>query len=219
VSSQRKENDGVSHAFSAGGLGLVVFVHALVLAGLLAAPRMQPVPAPTALMVHLVPAQASAPVPAIRPVAKPAVAVSRAQVPQPARPMPLPVPVASAASPSANAVPTDLPVAASAPVAAPAASPVAESQPRYDAHYLQNPAPGYPAAARRLGEEGKVMLHVRVDTGGRPVQIDLRTSSGSPRLDRAAVDAVWRWRFVAARRGDTAVEAWVLVPIIFNLKQ
>ncbi|WP_319242438.1 TonB family protein [uncultured Propionivibrio sp.] len=219
MSSRREDNDGVSHAFSVGGLGLVVLAHALVLAGLLAAPRMQPVPVPTALTVHLVPAQVTAPAPAIRPVAKPAVVVPRAQMPQPARPVPLPVPVTSTAPPSANAVPTDLPVAASSPAAAPAASTVAESQPRYDADYLQNPAPGYPAAARRLGEEGKVMLHVRVDTGGRPVQIDVRTGSGSPRLDRAAVDAVWRWRFVAARRGDTAVEAWVLVPIIFNLKQ
>lgn len=218
MSSRREENDGVSHAFSAGGLGLVVLAHALVLAGLLVAPRVQPVPVSTALTVHLVPAQASAPVPAMRPAAKPAVAAPRAQMP-PARPVPSPVPVTATAPPSANAVPSDLPVAAPTPVAAPAASTVAESQPRYDADYLQNPAPGYPAAARRLGEEGKVMLHVRVDTGGRPVQIDVRTGSGSPRLDRAAVDAVWRWRFVAARRGDIAVEAWVLVPIIFNLKQ
>ena len=38
------------------------------------------------------------------------------------------------------------------------------------------------------------------------------------RLDRAAEDAVARWRFVPARRGESAVEAWVLVPIVFKLK-
>ena len=41
----------------------------------------------------------------------------------------------------------------------------------------------------------------------------------SPRLDNAAQDAVWRWKFVPARRGDEAVSAWVLVPITFNLKK
>lgn len=214
----RVVSGGMFPRFSAGGLGLVVLAHALVLVGVLAAPQARPQPAPTALMVHLVPARPSAPLPATQPAPKPAVTVPRVQKPQPAPPVPSPVPVNVTTPPSAGAASVDAP-ATTAPAPAPAAPTVADSQPRYDADYLQNPAPGYPAAARRLGEEGKVMLHVRVDAGGRPVQIDLRTSSGSPRLDRAAVDAVWRWRFVAARRGETAVEAWVLVPIIFNLKQ
>lgn len=219
MNSRRVQNDGVSHAFSAGVLGLVVLAHALVLTGLIAAPRARPVPAPTPLTVHLVSAQAPAPMPATPAVPRPAVAGPRAQPPQPMHPMVSPVPANAAASPSVNAATSDVPVAAPVLAAASSTPAVVDSQPRYDADYLQNPAPGYPAVARRLGEEGKVMLHVRVDAGGRPVQIELRTSSGSPRLDRAAVDAVWRWRFVAARRGETAIEAWVLVPIIFNLKQ
>jgi protein TonB len=72
--------------------------------------------------------------------------------------------------------------------------------------------------SRRLREEGQVMLRVLVSPDGRPNRIELRTSSGSDRLDRAAEEAVARWRFVPARQGDTAVEAWVLVPIVFKLK-
>jgi protein TonB len=89
---------------------------------------------------------------------------------------------------------------------------------RFDADYLRNSAPIYPALARRLGEEGKLVLRVFVTPEGRPGQIELKTSSGSPRLDLAAQDAVARWKFVPARRADEAIGAWVLIPIIFNLR-
>lgn len=91
-------------------------------------------------------------------------------------------------------------------------------EPRFDAAYLHNPAPQYPALSRRMGEEGKVQLRVFVETTGRPSQVQLKTSSGSARLDIAAQDAVRRWKFTPARRGETTVAAWVVVPIVFNLK-
>jgi protein TonB len=112
---------------------------------------------------------------------------------------------------------TEAPVIIETPPPAPP-SPTAITQPHFDAGYLSNPAPNYPPLSRRMGEEGKVLLRVHVDAGGRPVQIELKTSSGSPRLDQATQDAVWRWKFVPARRGDEAVSAWVLVPIVFTLK-
>lgn len=99
------------------------------------------------------------------------------------------------------------------PVAAPTTS-----QPRFDADYLKNPAPTYPPLSRRLHEEGNVVLRVWVDPTGRPGQIEVKTSSGSPRLDHAAQEAVWRWQFVPARHGSEVVGAWVLVPITFVLK-
>ena len=98
------------------------------------------------------------------------------------------------------------------------AAPAALTAARFDAAYLNNPAPAYPMLSRRLREEGEVMLRVLVAADGQPKRIEVRTGSGSERLDRAAEDAVARWRFVPARRGDTAVEAWVLVPIVFKLK-
>jgi protein TonB len=55
--------------------------------------------------------------------------------------------------------------------------------------------------SRRLGEQGRVLVRVFVDTSGAAAQIELRESSGHPRLDDAAASAVRRWRFVPARRG------------------
>lgn len=88
---------------------------------------------------------------------------------------------------------------------------------RVDADYLDNPRPAYPALSRRLGEEGRVLLRVQVGTDGRAVSVAVVASSGHPRLDRAAREAVGRWRFLPARRGDVAEASWALVPINFAL--
>lgn len=89
--------------------------------------------------------------------------------------------------------------------------------PRFDAAYLQNPEPEYPALSQRLGEEGRVLLRVLVSPEGRADQVELKQTSGFARLDAAAQAAVRRWRFQAARRGTESVAAWVIVPITFHL--
>jgi|GEM_PF-1208617 len=91
------------------------------------------------------------------------------------------------------------------------------SAPQYGAGYLSNPAPDYPDLARSEGEEGKVLLHVLVTPEGLAKKVKLHRSSGSDSLDDAAVKAVKKWRFVPARLGSQAVEAWVYVPIVFKL--
>lgn len=94
---------------------------------------------------------------------------------------------------------------------------IAIEPPRFDAKYLDNPRPAYPAMSRRLGEEGKVLLRVLVGSGGMARDVQLKEGSGFARLDQAAQEAVSRWRFVPARKGGEAVEGWVLVPISFAL--
>jgi len=47
--------------------------------------------------------------------------------------------------------------------------------------------------------------------------VELKSTSGSERLDQAALDAVRQWRFVPAKRGSEAIAAWVVVPISFSL--
>ena len=89
--------------------------------------------------------------------------------------------------------------------------------PRFDMSYLNNPAPAYPPVSRRLKEEGRVLLRVLVSAAGSAEDVEVRTSSGSDRLDRAAIDAVRRWRFAPARRGNETIAAWALVPILFQL--
>jgi protein TonB len=90
--------------------------------------------------------------------------------------------------------------------------------PRFDADYLENPAPAYPALSRRLGEEGRVVLRVRVEANGAASDIQIATSSHFDRLDQAAIDAVRRWRFVPAKQDDQTIAAWVLVPLNFSLR-
>ncbi|RFO98311.1 energy transducer TonB [Rhodoferax lacus] len=109
--------------------------------------------------------------------------------------------------------------ASTAPAATPATAPAAATTaPRFDAAYLDNPAPVYPPLSRRAGEEGRVLLHVLVEASGVAAQVEVRSSSGFERLDRAAMAAVRRWKFVPAKQGAEAVAAWVLVPIVFGLK-
>ena len=88
---------------------------------------------------------------------------------------------------------------------------------RFDAAYLNNPAPEYPPVARRRGEEGRVLLSVAVCPAGWAERIEVRASSGSPRLDRAALEAVRRWRFVPANQNGVAVASRIVVPIVFRL--
>jgi len=117
----------------------------------------------------------------------------------------------------------DRPAVAQAPAAAPAPALAAvprepSSPPDFRAAYLRNPPPGYPAAARRNGEEGTVTLRVLVSAEGAPREVALERSSGSSVLDAAALATVKTWRFSPARRGGEAQEAWVLVPIVFRLE-
>jgi protein TonB len=83
--------------------------------------------------------------------------------------------------------------------------------------YLSNPSPPYPPESRRAGEEGAVHLAVQVDARGRAVSVVVERSSGFPRLDRAATEAVRRWRFRPAMRSGVPVAASVTVPVRFRL--
>ncbi len=89
--------------------------------------------------------------------------------------------------------------------------------PDASAAYLANPAPPYPATSRRLGEQGQVLLRIWIEADGRPGQIELKRGSGYERLDRAALQAVQRWRFVPGKRAGVPEAMWVEVPLQFKL--
>lgn len=197
-------------------LGIVVALHFGILALVLAARAVAPQIMASPLVVDLL----QAPEAEKEPEAKP-LPVARPQI-QHQKPVPTPrtpVPVLETTS---SSIP-----AASAPVAVPADSkasqpgPASEtvSQARFDADYLRNPAPPYPALSKRMGEEGKVVLRVSVNPQGGADNVEVKTSSGSPRLDESARKTVQNWKFIPAKRGETTVQSWVLVPIIFKLEQ
>lgn len=204
---------GASPAVSRRGLALVVALHAIVFWGLVQM-KLVVLPAPlSVLSVSLLPAAEviTPPPDIVPPKPKP---VAR-------RPQPVAQPTQLAA-PAESPAPTPIAVAPAPTIAPPApviAVPVvAPTQPRFDADYLDNPKPAYPAISRRLAEQGRVVLRVRVEADGRAADVQLHASSGSPRLDQSALDTVRRWKFVPARLGQTPTAAWVLVPIAFTLK-
>jgi protein TonB len=168
-----------------------------IMVELISAPRVQSQPTP--------PAERPRP----RPVAK------SVQPPAPVPPTPL------MAAPSEASPPAPAPVAAARPAPPPAepvaAAPAAVVPPVFNAAYLDNPAPAYPALSRRMHEEGRVVLRVLVTATGTAEDVQVGASSGAARLDAAALDTVRRWRFVPAKRGNEAVPAWVLIPISFKL--
>lgn len=111
---------------------------------------------------------------------------------------------------------TNAPVSHSSRQQAAVLAPIVPAQ--YNAAYLNNPQPFYPPLSRRLGEQGRGMLRVYVAATGQPETVQLSQSSGFDRLDSAALDAVKRWRFAAARQGEQVVASWVNVPFKFILE-
>lgn len=95
------------------------------------------------------------------------------------------------------------------------ASGVAESRTASPA--AGNPRPEYPSLARRRRYEGRTVLRVHVTETGGVAQVTLAQTSGHGVLDRAAVDAVRRWRFIPARKVGAPVPSTVLVPVRFQL--
>ena len=134
--------------------------------------------------------------------------------PAPAVELPSPTPPA----PAPEIAPPPQPEVAQAAPPAPAEEDPPVDPPRFNADYLDNPAPGYPSLSRRMGEEGRVLLRVHVAAGGTAKSVVLHKSSGFERLDQVALNTVRKWKFVPARQGDKPVDAWVIVPIQFSLK-
>jgi periplasmic protein TonB len=90
--------------------------------------------------------------------------------------------------------------------------------PSSDADFLNNPTAPYPPASRRLGETGKVLVRVYVDSDGLPKKAELGTSSGFERLDTAGLTVAMKWRYVPGKRAGVAQAMWVNVPVTFTLE-
>jgi len=205
-------------------MALVLLAHVLLLVMLLRARQTAPAPALTITMeADLLPAEAP-------PLAAPAVAPRRQPPPPAQRPVPvaMPQPVATplpspvvAAAPRPVVAPAATPAPAASPPAPPKPAPVVEDStpPHADASRIGNAKPEYPRVSRQLGEQGRVVLNIQVQSDGTLGQVEVKTSSGYRRLDDAAVTAVKTWKFVPAHQGGVAVAAWYLQPLTFSLNQ
>ena len=170
---------------------------------------------PPSISVRLLPMIEEKKVEPAKPLPPPPKAVRR---PPQVQPQPVLAVASQAPGPSSFAVAPQPPAPPAQPIAAPPAPPAPPATivaARFDADYLHNPKPVYPTLSRRNGEEGKVLLKVRVSAQGAALDVAISKSSGFGRLDSAAAEAVARWRFVPARRSDEPVESSVIVPITF----
>lgn len=155
-------------------------------------PRIPPPPEPEPLRKP--PPRATAPSPRQPPPTSPAVA----QVPSPAA-----MPPAASSPPAIDAIPT--------------AQPSAPSGETRRLSYDGDLRLRYPASSARTHEEGIVLLRVLVDGTGRVERVEIERSSGHPRLDAAAREAVLRGRFKPVLIEGRPTSAWGLVPIEFRL--
>jgi protein TonB len=198
------------------GLSITLAVHALALYALLHQPPIRMKLAEMApLIVRIIapPAQEHTqpvpPKPTLHKQSVPKLQLPQIAIAPPEPPRPIVLPAAS------PVVPASPRLEASAEREAPVAS---ITPPVFNANYLDNPVPSYPAPSRRMHEQGRVILRVLVRANGTPAQVQVRTSSGHARLDDAARDAVLHWRFVPAKRGAEPIDEWVLIPVSFRLE-
>jgi protein TonB len=75
--------------------------------------------------------------------------------------------------------------------------------------------PRYPPALAEAGEMGTVVLIVRVSPEGR-VDVELEKSSGFPRVDQLAFEAVSLWSFQPAVVEGKPVASAVRIPMNFS---
>lgn len=83
--------------------------------------------------------------------------------------------------------------------------------------YLNNPPPRYPEGSRLAGEQGVVLVRAVVGSSGDVRRVSMARSSGYPALDRAALEAVERWKFRPASAAGIAMDSDVAVPVRFEL--
>jgi len=78
--------------------------------------------------------------------------------------------------------------------------------------------PAYPRLSLRMNEQGKVILRVELGDDGRIANVTIKSSSGYPRLDDAALSAVKTWRCKPTIRNGVAIQAVALQPFNFTLE-
>lgn len=78
--------------------------------------------------------------------------------------------------------------------------------------------PEYPVSALEKGIEGMVLVQAYIGINGNTERLEVKTSSGYPELDEAAIKAVSNWQFAPATQNGAALASWFEVPIRFRLR-
>jgi periplasmic protein TonB len=190
-----------------------------ITAELISAAPPEPVAAPAAIQSTPVPPPPKPVPPKPTPKPKPVVQPRVKAAPTPLPETTAPSPVAAAAPEPAPAAPTPPAAAAPAPAAPAIGRPtMALNAPKDVAHLECNIAtPDYPALSRRRGETGTAVVKFVVGLTGKIENIELKKSSGSSRLDDAAVDAMRSSACKPYKENGEAIRAAYSQPFVFGL--
>lgn len=210
----------------AAGLLVVLALHGGVLYGLWSARVIPPPAEAMTLFVNFINPTPPQPVPRVIPQLAPPKPVKRETPPvkPPHYHLAAEAPVVSPTE-AVEPLPSPAPMVAPPPVEPPAPSP-APTMPAGPVTLSSELAvacpertpPVYPPLARRLGDTGKVVLRVELDETGRVSTAKVVTSSGSNRLDEAALAAVRTWRCHPAQRNGQTVRSLATQPFNFTLE-
>ncbi len=79
--------------------------------------------------------------------------------------------------------------------------------------------PTYPSSLLSKGVGGRVLVSCTIDASGKVTGTSIKSSSGHPDLDKAAINAVNRWKFKPGTRGGKKVKSIAVVPFNFEVKK
>jgi len=208
--------DGLSTAQRRGVIGAIAVAHVGAIWAVLQVPAVREAVMEAAPMFVelLAPPAPPVPPPPVLPAIKappPVVIAAPAAAPAPAAFEVAPAPEGPV--PPAPPVPVQQVEAPPAPPAPPKMIPASALQ------YLEAAPPEYPRVSRRLNEAGTVMLRLYIDERGLPATVQVNRSSGSSRLDEAALAAVKKWRFKPYAENGQPMAGWAVIPVIFELEK
>lgn len=83
---------------------------------------------------------------------------------------------------------------------------------------LTTKLPVYPYASKKHGDQGTVLVRVRVNESGRVESSTLYKSCGHSALDEAAVACVWKWTFAPGMAAGKAAASSAVVRVSFRLE-
>ena len=142
------------------------------------------------------------------------------QRPEPPKPEPpKSAPPAPEALPKPAPAPAPPPEAVAKPAPPPAPAPsAAKSSSGSSAQYVGSCEAPYPTMSKRMNEKGTVVVKVLVKSDGTAGDVELKSSSGYPRLDQAWLEAIKTCRFTPSTGSDgKPIDEWFSAPHTFRL--
>lgn len=79
--------------------------------------------------------------------------------------------------------------------------------------------PTYPSALLSKGIGGRVVVSATIDENGQVIATTIKQTSGHPDLDKAAINALNRWKFKPGTKGGRKIKSTALVPFNFEVKK